>query len=359
MGKILFVVHGMGSHPPGWAQDIRDKLDQVASAYAAFKQSAFSRQVQIIEIRYDGVFEQYIEQWQADADKLAQWSADEKAPLPKIVAWLKKPLPPDEEAAKNFMWATALDPVLYRGFSLVRDQVRATVIAQIVSGLTKNMVGGAVEASVLAHSLGTAVTHDALATLGKEPYQGNESFAAARFAFESIFMLADVCQLGPAALRDIDPLGSVVKPTSAGAAGSTYCQTFLNATHRWDPFVLCGPFTPANWGAGYLPIGPLEHFHQANVHGFTHYIDHPAVHVPIINGTLGYPAVTVKEEQDAIAKYPAILNQACSSEIKMLKQKADDVAQNSGDLETLAIKIAEFFAVAKKAAASCKELANV
>jgi hypothetical protein len=357
MSKLLFIVHGMGSNPPGWSDGVRDKLDEVASRYSAFRDGTarFSQRIRIVEIRYDGIFEEIVQDWKADADKLAEFSARSQRPMPKVVAWLKKPLAAD---VKGFFWSTAIDPLLYRGFSLVRDRVRAAVTAQIVSGLTKNMVGGTIDASVLAHSLGTIVMHDSLHELGAAPFQGNESFTAKRWKFSNVFMLADVCCLGPKVLQDIDYASSIVRPVGDHDADDCYCQFFLNVSHRWDPFVLAGPFTPSTWGDGYMPVGPLEHFKHANVHGFSHYLDHPSVHIPIINGTLGTPAITEKEMQDAIARYPSLGSGECSSQITKLKAKAKEMKKAGNDLEQLVIETSEFYALAKAAAEECRSLAG-
>ena len=357
MSKLLFLVHGMGSNPAHWSDSLRDKLDEVASRYSAFAGGAakFSQRVTLCEIRYDGVFEEKVQQWQADAAELDKWSQTAGRPLPKIVQWLRTTMP--REDAKNFFWSTAVDPLLYRGFQLVRDEVRANVMAQIVSCLTTNMAGGAADACVLSHSLGTAVMHDALHQLGSQPYQGNESFIATRFKFQSFFMLADVCMLGPHGLLDIDYFNSVVRPVIAGNE-RTYCQFFFNAWHQFDPFVLSGPFRPTTWGDRYREIGPLQHFHQANIHGLVHYLDHPAVHVPIINASLGFQAIPVKESQDALANYPLIGSPECSAQIQKLKELAKEFENAGEDLEELVIKIAEFYAAAKQLGEECKGMAG-
>lgn len=358
MAKLLFLVHGIGSHPPGWSEGVQAKLDEAASQYAAFRGGAarFTQRVRITEIRYDGIFEEVVDQWETQAGELGKWAKKQGRALPKVVAWLNTTLPHEE--AKNFFWSTAVDALLYRGFPLVRDRVRSAVMAQVVSALTKNMVGGAVEASVLAHSLGTAVMHDTLHKLGQAPFEGNESFTAKRFQFEHLFMLADVCVLGPAALRDVDALKSIVRPTFPGGAGKSYCQFFVNTWHEWDPFILCGRFKPTTFGDNYFEVGPLGHFKRANVHGFTHYLDHPAVHIPIINGTLGFRAITRKEEQDALANYPLIGSPECSAELQTLKDKAKEFEHVGDDLEDIVTKAAEFYAVAKRAAETCAGLAG-
>jgi hypothetical protein len=364
MTKLLLVAHGMGSNPPGWSDDIRKKLDEVASRYASFSggASAFSQRVKLCEIRYDAVFDQHVEQWRASAASLEAWSSERGRPLPRIAAWLRTTLPGDE-AAKNFFWSTAVDPLLYRGFELVRDQVRAVVMAQTVGYLTQNMVGGAADACVLSHSLGTAVMHDTLAKLGAEPQAGTEVLMAKNWKFRAMLTLANVCTLGPRALRDLDPYASCVRPVGRGEAAQSYCHFFLNAWHEWDPFVRAGRFDPdANvspkWGSGYIPVGPLRHVKHANVHGFRHYLDHPAVHVPLINAALGTQTISQRELQDALARYPTVGSEECDAQLATLRAKAAEVAAANDDLEELVIRIAEFHATAKRAAQECRALGD-
>ena len=355
MTNVLVLVHGMGEHRPRWSVDIVRKLDAVASQYAAFRSGpSFSKRLTIEEVCYDDVFGNVVARWSRDAGALDTWAKGAGRALPKVVSWLRSPLP---STVKDFFWTTAVDPLLYRGFHLVRDDVRARVTKQIAEIAERNMRGGAAEISVLAHSLGTAVAHDALDALGRAPFEGNEALTAARWQFANLFMLADVCQLARNLVADVDYDDSIVRPTTAGSAGSTYCQFFVNVWHRDDPFTLMAPFRPGNWGENYVPIGPLEHFHQANVHGYTHYLDHPLVHVPIVNGALGEPIISETDQANALAAYPVTPAKTCDAHITKIIQKAQELG-DAQDLEDAIIGIAEFFATARRAARSCKALSS-
>lgn len=353
MTRVLLLVHGMGEHPERWSRDIVDKLDTVASRYPAFQhQTPFSQRLRIEEINYDKVFSDIVGGWNGDATALDEWARTNGRPLPKLVSWLRKPLP---TSAKGFFWSTAIDPLLYRGFHLVRDNVRAQVTAQVAAIAENVMQNGAAEISVLAHSLGTAVVHDSLDVLGRAPYRNNEVLTARRFQFANLFMLADVCLLARNLVADIDYFDSIVRPTSAGTADDTYCQCFVNVWHRFDPFVGLGPFRPTSWGDDYVELGPLEHWRQANIHGYTHYLDHPRVHAPIINGALGKPLITDAEQSRELATYPTNPIGGCVAEIALLKQKAQELA-NATDLEETIIGIAEFLDTAEQAAGRCNGL---
>src|SRR5205085_3320237 len=120
------------------------------------------------------------------------------------------------------------------------------------------------------------------------------------------------------------------------------------------------PFRPTTWGPGYKPIGPLSHFRQANVHGFTHYLDHPRVHIPLIRAALGDPEIIGEAEaEDAKGNYADIVAPECQQQVELVKAKAKEFDGISEDLELVAIRIAEFYALCRNAASKCAGLAQI
>src|SRR5689334_7717446 len=118
-------------------------------------------------------------------------------------------------------------------------------------------------------------------------------------------MIADPCLLVPAALLDVDYLDSVCRPVGGGRPGM--CQRFVEVWHACDPLAVARPFRPDDWGRNYREIGPLTHFRQANVHALGHYLDHPAVHVPLVNQALGGPVIDASEAAVARGAYPDVV----------------------------------------------------
>jgi hypothetical protein len=371
MTQLLILVHGMGSHPVGWSDDIKKKLDEVASRYAAFKggSASFTSQIEFAEVRYDGIFDHYAGQWSQSNDDFATFVQSQGAAWDPsaLVKWLADPgLPSD---TRDFFWSTAIDPILYRGTSIVRDDVRSTVMAQIVAAVTSRTSRGAVRASILAHSLGTIVCHDVLQMLASGLAGGNNSFTSARWNFDNLFFLADVCVLGPYGMIDLHPRKSspyLVRPTSADpnpASRQWYANKFFSFRHECDPFVRWAPFLPDKlgigpWGADFISPEPLNHYHSANTHGFMHYLDHPVVHIPLINNALGYFAITANEEADAIANYPVIVSPKCQKEIDELRQFVASLPNSCDDLVLLGTSIAMFYSQVKRAVEACSELAE-
>jgi len=355
---MLIFVHGMGENTAGWSGSEGGpgaKMNAVAARYPDVGQQPFTEQLLVKEITYDNCFSDLVTPWAESPEAIGKWAEASGRSVPGIASWLDKQLPSSSASAKNFFWTTAIDVLLYRGFALVRDRVRESVISQLVTLLKDATADGAVSLTIVAHSLGTAVLHDALHLLGTgqtPPSVGDVSMLSPEnFKVENIFMLADVCLLGPGFVHDIEYFSSIVRPVNGPTRG--YCQNFFEVWHRYDPFAVLAPFRPSDWGEGYVPIGPLSHFRQANVHGFTHYLDHPAVHIPIINQALGGEVITRATEHTAIDAYPDFVSPECNQQIDRMKNVAKEFAGTNEDLEALVIRIALFYAAARTAASEC------
>ena len=358
--QLLVLLHGVGPHPTGWSADAVATLDAAAARFDAFRDGPpFSARLKIEEITYTDCFDDVVNAWQEDSAKLAAWARASGRPLPGIVRWLDAPLPPSEVAAKEFFWSTALHALLYRGFALVRDRVRERVMSRLVHVLRDAGPQGA-NVTIAAHSLGTAVLHDVLHLLGTgqtPPAVGDASMLAPdNWTASSIFMVADACLLGPAFARDIDYLDSPCRPVGGGRPG--YCQRFFEVWHAVDPVAVTKPFRPDGWGKGYRTIGPLGHFRQANIHAFAHYLEHPAVHVPIVNQALGGPMIDAAEAAAARGAFTDVTSPECAAQIAQIKAKALSFAGVGDDFERFVPRLSEFLALARSAGETCLGLAG-
>ena len=371
MPRVLFLVHGMGENEPDWSAKVKDKLNEVALRYPRFRQQYptgdFTDQIDVVEISYDRCFSQYVNRWEESVTALEEFRDVNEAhagaaleDFSDIIDWVSRKAKPTE---KQFFWSHAVDVLLYRFFPLVTDEVRATVLDQMARVLKgKNMRG-----SVLAHSLGTKVALDCLHLLGTQPFGGGQGFLASNgYFFEYVITVANVSRiLGRARPGDPDPYQSVVHPRStpqSAVALPGYCTGFLNFRHGLDPFTLVKPFRPTNWGGGYYtPEADLQHIAADwNVHGFTHFLDHPAVHVPILNALLAKTQLFATPEE-----LPALVNNyavpslpPCQQAVQNFVNKVDDISrrmkQGDGDLATYVIAVAQFFAAVEEARNECR-----
>lgn len=352
MPKLLFLFHGMGVHGSDWAGPVKEKLDEVAGRYEEFRggKPKLSDLVQYVPVSYDPVFADLLEEWDQSAGSLGEYAIRNGIPVGNLVGWLSGV----SETEKKFFWSHVVDVLLYRYFEIKKAEVRTRVLNDMVERLTREMRNGTiVEVSVLAHSLGTSVAHDCLAYLGARPIGGSEAFMTARFRFKNVFMLANVgrvLETNPAVYQ------SVLKPISADPAGA-YCERYYNFRHKFDPIPAVRCFKPEGWGADYRYEGRLDHFHDFNVHDYLHYLDHPAVHIPIIKGLLG-PIIPNFERDQAISDYRQIdLPGACPEKVNDFRvQLSKQIAliEESEDPVTLIKAAVQMYAAAQEVSDACR-----
>lgn len=350
MPKLLFLVHGMGVHGSDWSSPVRAKLVEAAGRYAAFQKGPpLDQRVEIVPVTYDGVFTGMLQQWQGSSDALAAFAHEHAIPVPTLLTWLNTA--PDTEQA--FFWSHVVDVLLYRFNSMATRQARLLLMSTIAARLVTAMEGGeAVEASVLAHSLGTSVAHDALALLGSAPQDGSRAFLAGNFRFANYFAVANVSKVletAPAVYA------SVVHPDTA-APSAAYLTRYYNFRHLLDPFPAVGPFLPPGWGDDYRPVEGLDHIRDFNVHDLEHYLDAPAVHIPIINGILG-PVITQQERRDAVERYAAEPGPPCADRVRAFVAAGRELialVKDSGEPERLLMAGCRFLAAAREARDECR-----
>ncbi len=349
MSTILFVVHGMGVHGGDWQAPVVAKLNEVASRYEHFAARAFDEQVQVVPVTYDPEFAKHLAQWSGSAEALDTFAKDNAVSIPAVIAWLRGA----SETEKNFFWSHVVDVLLYRYFQLVTVPVRLQVMTQIVTTVTAAMKdGGVPDVSVMGHSLGTSVTHDALAYLGTTAFNGSEAFMAGNFRFSNVFMVANVGRILETTQKCY---ASCVHPLSTNPQ-TAYCSRYFNFRHQLDPFPAVRAFKPVGWGADFHAREDLNHLHDFNVHGFEHYLDHPAVHIPVINALLG-PVIGAAEAQNALAAYPRTPpNHPCLDKLSAAEQRFRQLValiETSDDPVQLIIAGAQFLATAKEAKDAC------
>ncbi len=358
MPKLLFVVHGMERHEPAWAGNTVQALVELPDRYqyAWFADNgALDQHVEIIPVHYDNVFAKYVNAWGRSVEELRAKAAEYGVSIPNVLSWLQRA----DETEKNFFWTHVVDVLLYRFFSIVAAEVRLRLRLTIAEKLTEAKEGGQLdEASVLAHSLGTSVTHDSLALLGAQPIETddgpNESWMAANHRFSNVFMCANVSRV-----LETEPkvYQSVLHPTTGGQ-GESYVEAYYNFRHRLDPFPMVKPFGPVGWGENYLAVENCEKVLDFNVHGLGHYLSDPRVHVPVLCGLIGQYAVTDDEYDAAVAEYDALEEPECVDALTAFRTNAQRLialAQSGADAETLVIAGTQFLAAASEARDACDQ----
>ncbi|MET0342018.1 MAG: hypothetical protein ABW252_13520 [Polyangiales bacterium] len=266
MAQVVFVVHGIGSDAgtratpaSDWSADIARTLRGAAGAYPGID----PKQLVIEPILYDDVFQRHARNWQ----ELAQ--ALRGTPLERATALLST------AAEGEFLWGSLGDVVQYRGLPMVRKNVHTAVAAKIAEAVAKH--GIAHHYSVLAHSLGTAVAHDAISALATRSVEGSTALHPPNFRFANFFTLANVSRLVWATTGDFYAK-SRVRPRDSGLADDA-CPVdhYLDFRHVADPIPSIVRFAPRGWSSSHCQQKTVRHLNDLNVHGFVHYLQSPQV----------------------------------------------------------------------------------
>jgi hypothetical protein len=262
------LIHGVGVHPANWWNGVVEQIDQLGSRYATVSVPP-SKEVDFVGITYDDVFDAQLQRWDQD---LAQLKASALFPQVKdALSWL------DGATERSFVWTYIGDVVLFL-VEVTRMAVVARVTAALADVISKKSDGDT-EFSIIAHSLGTAVAMEAVNALATPAPGIGWPGLPPGFLFREIVMVANTSRLlqrkGLQAYTE-----SRLLPRRYAANG--LCVTYRNVFHRLDPIPWVRGFDlQANESSGYFRFA-VEHYYARNIHSIEHYLEHPAVHGPIL-----------------------------------------------------------------------------
>lgn len=295
----LFLVHGMGVFDATWSKPVEKLLADIYGRYETLASVDQKARFTIHPIRYDDILRDLVKKWQTDSTAISKLATNVTAKLAdSLVGWLKT-------AGTGFQWSHAADVLLYRCFSDVREAVVVTVANQIFkvvnADLKKNQQA---RWGVVGHSLGTAVAHDALHALWATDFGGGVRFEPADVKADFVMMIANVSRVLE---TDVDVLESLVQPGKPSIA-TRGCLNFLTARHALDPFTVPRMFDPQDWPdsetvtSGRYQSIRVNHFRDKNIHGFEHYLMHPAVHIPLLRLAADQKSAISQSEEKAALK---------------------------------------------------------
>lgn len=323
MRSLLFVVHGMGRHEESvWADPWKRRIYENLRRYAPYEgRSDDELAKDVLEIRpvsYDQVFEdQFRERWSDLEGALADRSS--LCRLADVLDWLEGAGDPD-----GIFWSHVLDALLWFTNPQARKATIASVASQLAQGLDEfKAQTGQLEASILAHSLGTSVTHDTLQSLSDSVLTAN-AFQGRNYKWRTLVQVANVSRL----LQNWMPISttiaverykahrSLVRPGGRGAL----VKTFINLTHRIDPFTWPREFDP-QWDLSTFKNVQLKRYDALQkVHDLETYLDHPGAHLRIFQGVLGDRTLgRVEEQERAWSAYDQLYGRVAGNELAGLR----------------------------------------
>lgn len=272
MADRIFLLHGMGFHPEGWARDATRFLEDFATRFGNLGGMPFDEFFKLVPLEYDSVFRKYLQTLKTRTQEIAAaQQAIQALPGARPVDWVDQLVDWANDApnvADNFVWSHAFDVILYRFMPSLRFEVQAHLARQLHTEISQRQSGESW--SIIAHSLGTSVCHDLCHRWFTADIDGIRLGHHERP--NVLLMLANVSRI---LQNDVKVFESTVQPGQA-------CTRYFSALHRLDPFTAPRPFEPAGW-----PADPAErsryalievaHIHQVNIHDLLHYLKHPDV----------------------------------------------------------------------------------
>lgn len=336
---IIFLVHGVGDTQRGWSLPAQNVIREAYAQYHRLATFApFDQFFEFKELFWDDHFEALRTQWKNATDSIIADLGTGGLPkrgVTKLTKWAS------EAGKDSFFTTSALDVVMYR-FSLSAEQVRSSIHRQILDTLAAAPAGDMPRWSIIAHSLGTAITHDVLHqmfTPNKPP--GFPVLPAGTFRPRVLMMCANVSRLlenksffGP----NGDVFRSATRPSADPSQGC--CDFFINVRHEFDPIPKPKLFRPTDdWPdmatrneGRYISV-IINAIEDKHVHGLHHYLHNPKTHIPLFRLLTTPGLLDANDETVAIANFEAntplakFANEASRLEALSLAEADDDWAR--------------------------------
>lgn len=357
--NIVFVLHGIGEYQDGWMEresSAVPTLRKAASDYPFFDGKSLDSFIDFVPVLYDDVYERILRHWSDLGEGL-------KNSIPVMPPLADKVASALQGAGDDKWWLkTGADVLLYWGFKLFQQRIVLRVIAQIANKVADTITtdGGTPGYHILAHSMGTAVAHDALHHLGTESWLSalqnapmddadgdiaraqraqlldtidllrqdfgvSSPFDPSLFNFESVTMISNVSAL----IHGVEgPYTSIVQPGSATTHGA-FTRQYLNVNHDFDPVSLVGNFEmPAGWEMRGGVNVKLNHLVDVQdplaIHDAAHYIAHPNLHLRLLQSYVD-PYSATDTDVAKVAAYdaahgPSAISASVKSKLKQIKQ---------------------------------------
>jgi hypothetical protein len=373
--RLLVLLHGMGRHGDDWAThaaaaldaagaQVREDLDAAGTPPAVdLTFGGADAGVRLLPLRYDDIFDHYLARDARNAQALLDLGDEQRVDLPVDELWTW--LAAADDATTGFLYTHAYDAVMFRFFPEIRKRVVERVVQRIVEAVAEaGGPGGGTRVSFVGHSLGTAVLQQALHRLATTPLpDGNAVFTAAsgtRFG-----MLAMVANVSRVLQRENVHASIVGPPNRPGLEGRWYVDQYHSFRHALDPMTLVRPFeqTPPRLGPSYVQPAALRHLTALDVHALAHYLQHPAVHLHLINGAFGGPVVPRAYLAERVDAYHPPLPSACAAEVAALRSEVARIADRHQDAADpvvgLCATVAEYLALVQRLAAACPQLGGL
>jgi len=320
MYQLLFVIHGMGAgarpaNDPKWWTGVVDGLRASAGDHGhandLVEGTPEDGKILVVPLTYHQLFDDIRKKWTKEGGGEAAFTTLLRALLDQAGAnSASVRVPSWASSAGEFFWTHVLDVILYRYIAEFTINIREVVALQIETAWHKADIDNDAPTPVhfISHSLGTAVLHDTLSMIAKMP-----GFGPGSHHIETSITCANVS----AVLENgFPPYASPDRPSGVPPKPGGLARMFRSFRHELDPIATVHPFRGDlnGWPSlQYRDEVPVE-VKDWNVHGYTHYLDNPMVHLTL------FERMWDNENWDprwgpAITKYRATPGTACPAAI--------------------------------------------
>jgi len=332
-----------------WFNDSVAALKEQYLKYPLVRLKSFEDAFEIVHVNYDTEIFKLVNRWQTESQAILATGIPAAAPAEKLVGWLKNAAKLDN----NFAWSHAACVILYRFFPLMRQRIKMAVATQFQKALAANHEGAVSTWSVIAHSLGTMVTHDVLQALDSTtPNEAGISILDAMAP--SANLVAMIANVSKILQTDSKVYQSLVVPQSM-IQNQSACYSYLSARCEYDPFMRLDPFDPGDLPAWNLAksngsfIDVFTHnIHDLDPHSFRNYIVNPDVHIPLLTKLVGPGAITEQEAATARAAFKNIPLATVEQALQDILKKVDPQLAGQSDLDAWFQRAGFFYAQLKQ-----------
>ncbi len=291
----VFLLHGSGRNKPGWSTSFRTILEERVELYTGLKSSSQRKRVEFVEINYGDVLEQNVQRLLNGGYSLGKFNEwlqgafdRRKNGLPLVDGASKK------ELAANFTLEFLMDALTYLWNPEMARYVQLKVGSQVLNVVKEASTG--TRFSFIGHGVGTKVAFDFLHNLYGEmrypigmevPFrvtpQGNPSRDS--MAVSYLHLLGNAAHgLSKIDAASFDMNNSHVRlynRFSTPKQGGIVRLGYRTYGHRYDWLSRLGlnSLVKPNFISGYSELTAVTGLDMRSLEA---YINHPAVHIPII-----------------------------------------------------------------------------
>ncbi|MCH8529344.1 MAG: alpha/beta hydrolase [Saccharospirillum sp.] len=264
---IVLLIHGMGIHPPeNMSKEFKEGLTEAAIGFGVTDFN-LDDHIEIVEFNYSESFDAIRARLAEQSNNiLGQFNSlpGQGAAIDLVQRLIQYQADLDKDEMIYTHW---LDVLLY-GATYYGEQVRVE-LAKVLNDLKARAAGRDIH--IVAHSLGTALTHDTLNKLYRDDGTIDDGFPHLKPGIDNIKCLWTFASVN----RLVAMLNGISDKDGVMCSGPTGCTNYLfNVRHELDPFTWYRCWKPDISDGANITTKVVR---DINTHSFQEYVADPGV----------------------------------------------------------------------------------